>query len=162
MSAAVKLRRAPGRLAAGAFILNSGLGKLKADEQTAQALHGMAAGAYPFLARVDAKTFVRALSASEIALGGALLLPIVPAAVAGAGLAAFSGGLLGLYWRTPGMHPSGDPRPTQQGIALAKDSWLAGIAGGLLLDALVPDIRTRRAERRADKAERRALHAESR
>lgn len=39
---------------------------------------------------------MRLLSACEIALGSALLVPIVPAAVAGAGLTAFSGGLLGL------------------------------------------------------------------
>lgn len=161
MSTAAKLRRAPGRVAAGAFILNSGLSKLKADEETTKGLHGMAVGAYPFLDRVDAKTFVRALSAAEITLGGALLLPIVPVAVAGAGLAAFSGGLVGLYWRTPGMHPDGDPRPTEQGLALSKDTWLAGIAGGLLLDALIPDVRTRRAERRAAKAEARATRAEA-
>jgi hypothetical protein len=161
MSTAVKLRRAPGRIAAGAFILNSGLNKLKADEETAQGIHGMAVGAYPFLGRMDAKTFVRALSISEIAVGGALLLPIVPAAVAGAGLAGFSGGLVGLYWRTPGMHADGDPRPTQQGTALAKDTWLAGIAAGLLLDALLPDSRARRAEHRAQKAEQRAARAEA-
>jgi len=33
---------------------------------------------------------------SEITLGSVLLLPVVPSVVAGAGLAAFSGGLLGL------------------------------------------------------------------
>jgi hypothetical protein len=161
MSTAVKLRRAPGRIAAGAFILNSGLNKLKADEQAAQGIHGMAVGAYPFLGRIDAKTFVRALSISELAVGGALLLPIVPAAVAGAGLAGLSGGLVGLYWRTPGMHADGDPRPTQQGTALAKDTWLAGIAASLLLDALLPDSRARRAEHRAQKAEQRAARAEA-
>jgi hypothetical protein len=36
--------------------------------------------------------FTRLLAVGEITLGAALLLPIVPAAVAGAGLAAFSGG----------------------------------------------------------------------
>ena len=38
---------------------------------------------------------------------------VVPSAVAGAGLAAFSGGLLGLYARTPGMRKEGTPIPTQ-------------------------------------------------
>lgn len=38
---------------------------------------------------------------------GALLLTVVPTAVAGAGLAAFSAGLLGLYLRTPGMRQEG-------------------------------------------------------
>ena len=37
------------RISAGAFILNSGLGKRGADEQTAAGLHGFAAGTYPFL-----------------------------------------------------------------------------------------------------------------
>ena len=35
MSLAAKLRRAPLRLATGAFILNAGVGKLSADEGTA-------------------------------------------------------------------------------------------------------------------------------
>jgi hypothetical protein len=73
---------------------------------------------------------------SEIALGSGLLLPVVPAAVAGAGLAAFSGGLHGLYARTPGMHQENSPRPTQQGTALAKDVWMMGIALGLVIDDL--------------------------
>ena len=37
-------RRAPGRLVAGGFILNAGLGKWGADQETATRLHGMAAG----------------------------------------------------------------------------------------------------------------------
>jgi hypothetical protein len=44
----------------------------------------------------------------------ALLLPVVPAAVAGAGLAGFSGGLLGLNARTPGMRKQNSPFPTQR------------------------------------------------
>ena len=73
---------------------------------------------------------------TEIALGAALLIPVVPAAVAGAGLVAFSGGLLGLYARTPGMRKQGTPLPTQQGTALAKDIWMAGIGLGLVIDDL--------------------------
>ena len=38
MSLAAKVRRAPLRLATGAFILNAGVGKLSADEGTAQYL----------------------------------------------------------------------------------------------------------------------------
>ena len=72
----------------------------------------------------------------EITLGAALLLPVVPAAVAGAGLAAFSGGLLGLYARTPGMRKQGSLFPTQQGIPLAKDAWMMGIGLGLVIDDL--------------------------
>ncbi len=61
-------------------------------------------------------------------------LPVVPAAVAGAGLAAFSGGLLGLYARTPGMRKQGSLFPTQQEIPLAKDAWMMGIGLGLVID----------------------------
>ena len=60
----------------------------------------------------------------------------MPSALAGAGLAAFSGGLLSLYAKTPGMRREGTPFPTEQGIALAKDSWMMGIALGLIIDDL--------------------------
>jgi hypothetical protein len=133
----VKLSHLPPRMAAGAFILNSGVGKLSADEETAAQLHGFAVGAYPFLAKLKPRDFVRVLAGAEIALGAALLLPVVPSAVAGAGLTAFSGGLLGLYARTPGMRKEGSPFPTQQGIALAKDAWMMGIGLGLVIDDLV-------------------------
>jgi hypothetical protein len=136
MGFAVKARRLPGRLTAGAFILNSGLGKWNAGEATAARLHGMAAGTYPFLGRLKPKDFARLLSAGEIAIGAALLLPVVPAALAGASLTAFSAGLLGLYARTPGMTKEDGIRPSQQGIALAKDVWLLGIGAGLTIDAL--------------------------
>ena len=126
----------PGRIAAGAFILNSGIGKLSADEETAKGIHGFAAGTYPFLNKIKPKDFVRLLAISEVALGSALLIPVVPAALAGAGLTAFSGGLLGLYARTPGMRREGTPLPTQAGIPLAKDVWMAGIGLGLLIDDL--------------------------
>jgi hypothetical protein len=132
----IKLRQLPPRIAAGAFILNSGIGKLSADEATAAQLHGFAAGTYPFLKKVKPGDFARALAVTEIALGAALLIPVVPAAIAGAGLTAFSGGLLGLYARTPGMRKQGSPLPTQEGIPLAKDVWLAGIGLGLLIDDL--------------------------
>src|ERR1700691_6569628 len=136
MAIAAKARRLPGRLVTGAFILNAGAGKWSADEETAARLHGMAVGTYPFLAKLKPKDFARLLSVSEIPLGAALLLPVVPAAVAGAGLAAFSAGLLGLYARTPGMRKEGSPFPTQQGIPLAKDAWMMGIGLGLVIDDL--------------------------
>lgn len=126
----------PARIAAGAFILNSGVGKLSADEETANGLHGFASGAYPFLGKLKAKDFTRCLAVSEIALGTALLVPVIPSALAGAGLAAFSGGLVGLYARTPGMRKEGSPFPTQEGIPIAKDSWLLGIGLGLIIDDL--------------------------
>jgi hypothetical protein len=136
MSLSAKARRFPGRLAAGAFIINAGVAKWSADEEAAARVHGMAAGAYPFLAKLKPKDFMRLLAAGEIALGSALLLPVVPAATAGAALTAFSGGLLGVYSRTEGMRLQDGIRPSQQGTAMAKDVWMLGIGLGLLVDAL--------------------------
>jgi hypothetical protein len=136
MRISVKARHLPQRIAAGAFVLNSGIGKLSADAETAAQLHGFASGTYPFLKKLRPEDFVRLLAATEIALGAALLVPVVPAALAGAGLTVFSGGLLGLYAKTPGMRKEGSPLPTQQGIPLAKDVWMAGIGIGLVIDDL--------------------------
>ena len=111
MRFSVKASHLPPRIAAGAFILNSGLGKWSADEETAAQLHGFAAGAYPFLSKIKPKDFVKLLSAAE----------------------------LGLYARTPGMRKDGTPFPTQQGIALAKDVWMVGIGLGLVIDDLTSD-----------------------
>jgi len=129
----------PARIVTGAYILNSGIEKLSADEETAAGLHGFASGAYPFLGKLKPKDFVRLLAFGEIAVGGALLVPVVPGVLAGAGLTAFSGALLGLYARTPGMRREGSPFPTQQGIPLAKDSWLVGIGLSLIVDDLTGD-----------------------
>jgi hypothetical protein len=136
MGISVKARHLPPRIATGAFILNSGIGKLSADEAAATQLHGFAAGTYPFLNKLKPADFVRILAATEITLGVALLIPVIPASVAGAGLAAYSGGLLGLYARTPGMRKQGTPLPTEQGTVLAKDIWMAGIGLGLVIDDL--------------------------
>ena len=138
MSLAAKLRRAPLRLATGAFILNSGLGKLKGDKQTAAGIHGMATGAYPILAKVPDTAFLKALAIGEIAVGSALLLPLVPAGLAGIALTGFAGSLLGLYARTPALHDS-KFRPTQAGTAVSKDVWMAGIGIGLIIDAALSE-----------------------
>ena len=111
------VRQLPLRLAAGTFIINSGLSKWGTDEATAQHLEGFAAGAYPFLAKLDPQLFVKALSVSEVVVGAAVLLPFVPAGVAGAALTAFSAGLIGLYLlnvrhasgRESATHPAGPP-----------------------------------------------------
>jgi hypothetical protein len=131
------VRQLPLRLAAGIFVINSGLSKWGADETTAKHLKGFAAGAYPFLGKLDPQLFVKTLSASEIAIGAAVLLPIVPAGVGAAALTAFSAGLVGLYLRTPGMRREGSLRPTEQGIPLSKDVWLVAIGASLVLDDLV-------------------------
>src|ERR1700678_3356852 len=98
----VKARHLPPRMVTGAFILNAGLGKWHADEERAARLHGFAVGTYPFLAKAKAGDFAKLPAAAEITPGSALLLPFVPSIVAGAGLAAFTGGLLGLSRRPPG------------------------------------------------------------
>jgi hypothetical protein len=141
MSLSAKIRRAPLRLSSGAFILNAGLGKLKADDATAGHLHSMAAGTYPFLAKVDPKLFVKGLAVGEIALGSLLLAPVVPAGLAGIALTGFGGGLLGMYLKTPGLTKEGSVAPTQQGTAIAKDAWLTSMGVALVLDAALSESR---------------------
>lgn len=132
--AQVKLSHAALRGTTGAFILNAGIGKWSGTEETATALHGMAAGTYPFLKSIPPRRFLKLLAGAEIGLGALLLAPFVPALVAGTALTGFAGSLLGLYLRTPGMHTR--LRPTQQGTAIAKDVWLLGIGAGLVADGL--------------------------
>ncbi|HEX7304904.1 hypothetical protein [Lentzea sp.] len=139
MSTRTLLRQLPTRIATGAFVLNSGLGKRNADQETAEHLHGFASGTYPVLGKLDARRFASLLSAGEIATGVLLLTPFVPAAVAGAALTGFAGALLGLYVKTPGMRHEGSIRPTEQGIGLAKDVWLLGIGLSLLADGVTRD-----------------------
>ena len=79
----------------------------------------------------------------------------MPTAVAGAALTAFSGGLLGLYLRTPGMRKPGSLAPTEQGLPIAKDSWLLGIGIGLLTRGTVD-----REPRRVRKAARKLAEGE--
>jgi len=119
------------------YFLNSGLSKAGADEATAAQLHGFASGTYPFLRKLDARQFTRLLSAAETAIGVALVLPVVPAGLAGAALTAFAVGTLGLYLRTPGLRQEGSLRPTEQGIAVAKDIWLVGIGLALVIDEIL-------------------------
>jgi FixJ family two-component response regulator len=64
---ATKLWHVPVRLATGAIILDQGLQKLGADEDTAKWLHGQAAQAFPRFADMDPREFVQLLSAGEIA-----------------------------------------------------------------------------------------------
>ena len=146
----MKLSHIPPRLATGAFILNAGIGKLSADDTTAGALHGMASGTYPFLSKIEPPKLVRALAIGEIGVGSVLLAPIVPAWLAGAVLTGFSGALLRMYLKTPGMTKEDGIRPTQQGTAISKDVWMFGSGLGLFFD----DIGDRR--RKARKARRRA------
>ena len=132
----MRLRNLPTRLATGAFIAHSGWSKWSGTQETAAGIHQMASGAYPFLGQVDPHTFLKGLSAAEMTVGAVLLAPVVPAGVAGAALTAFSGGLIGLYARTPALRQNGGIWPSQQGTAIAKDSWMLGIGLGLVIGAL--------------------------
>ena len=131
----MRIRRVPLRLVTGAYILNSGLSKRDIDVDTAQRVHDFATTAYPDLKRFRPEQFASLLSTAEIALGTALLVPFVPTGLAGLALTGFSAGLVGLYWRVPGMRKEGDIRPTEAGTPLAKDVWMLGIGVALLLDA---------------------------
>jgi uncharacterized membrane protein YphA (DoxX/SURF4 family) len=133
----MKLSHLPLRLTIGAYFVNSGLAKWSLEGPTAEGVHGMAVGVVPALKRLSPGVFARLLAGTEITVGTALLLPVVPSALAGAGLLGFSGGLMRLYWATPGMHKPGDPRPTPQGAALAKDVWLVGAGLTLILSDLI-------------------------
>ncbi len=144
------ITHAPLRLATGAFILNSGLSKLQADPETAAALHGMTATAYPIVHSMSPTTFTKTLAVGEIALGGALLLPMVPSALAGTALTGFGAGLLGLYLKVPGLRETGSLRPTQAGTPIAKDSWLIGAGATLALQGIFTGAK--RAGRKAAKA----------
>ena len=161
MALPITLSEIAPRISAGAFILNSGLGKRGADEGTAAGLHGFATGTYPFLKSVDPATFVKVLAYSEIAVGTALLTPFVPTAVAGALLTGFSGGLLGLYLNTPGMRKPGSPAPTQEGLSVAEDVWSLGIGVGLLTRGTIDrgPQRVRKAARTLAKANREVAEA---
>jgi hypothetical protein len=141
MELRVKAWQLPPRLITGAYFLNAGLSKRGADQATAGQLHGFATGTYPVFGRLDAKRFTGLLSTAELAIGTALVLPMVPAWLAGTGLTAFALGTLGLYLRTPGMRQQGSLRPTQQGIPLAKDAWMVGIGLALMVDEVAERAR---------------------
>jgi uncharacterized membrane protein YphA (DoxX/SURF4 family) len=128
------LRHIPTRISTGAYILHAGLGKWNGDEDQAKRLHGMAAGAFPFLADVDPPTFLKALAAAEIGTGAALLVPFVSNRLAGAALTAFAGSLITMYLRTPALHEPGSIWPTQAGTGVSKDVWMLGIGMSLLAD----------------------------
>lgn len=130
----MKLSHIPLRLATGAFILNSGMGKMKLDADSAAGMQQMAANAVPQIGKLDSEQFGKYLSYAETALGAALLAPFIPSRLAGLGLTAFSAGLVAMYLKTPGLTQEDGVRPSQEGTALAKDVWMLGIGLSLVLD----------------------------
>jgi len=132
----LKARELPGRIAAGGYILHTGLDKWHGDPARAEALHGMAARAFPVLKNIPPDRFMRLLAAAEIGVGSALLVPVIPGVLAGAALTGFSGALLAMYARTPALRKPGSIWPSQAGTAVSKDVWMLGIGLGLVTGGL--------------------------
>ncbi len=158
----MRLSHLPLRLTTGAFILNSGLSKRGIDPDTAAGLQGMASAAIPKAASMPPEQFGKAVTYGEMALGAALLTPFVSPLVAGAALTAFSGGLLQMYRKTPGMTESDGIRPTQDGTAVAKDVWMLGAGLALVLDGLIDNSKdaaksTKKSAKRSAKKVKKAL-----
>ncbi|MGO1460184.1 MAG: hypothetical protein ACTHWJ_09220 [Flaviflexus sp.] len=121
------------RAVPGVFILNSGLNKIGMDDETAENLQNMAKVGVPATGNMTPSQFGKFLSYGETAVGAALLLPFVPTRIAGAALTVFSAGLVANYFALPGMTQEDGIRPSEQGTALAKDSWLLAIGAALTL-----------------------------
>lgn len=119
----------------GAFILNSGLEKLKLDRESAEGLQDMAATGVPAVKDLAPEHFGKAVAWSEIAVGSVLLAPFVNDRLAGLALGGFSAGMLSMYFRNSDMTLADGIRPTGEGIPLAKDLWLSAIALGLVTRA---------------------------
>ena len=118
----------------GAFVLNSGLSKRNLPTEAAQGLQGFAATGVPQVTKLEPDTFGKFVAYSEIGIGAALLTPVVPRQIAGAALGVFSAGLLAMYFRNPTMTEADGIRPSQEGMSLAKDAFMAAIAGALVTD----------------------------
>jgi uncharacterized membrane protein YphA (DoxX/SURF4 family) len=145
---AFKAWHVPVRVATGAIVLNAGLRKRSADEETAKGLHGFATTAYPEFEDTPPEKFASMLSTGEITVGALVLTPIVPTAVAGLALTTFAGMLTRLYLKAPGLREEGSLQPTEQGTAIAKDLWMLAIGTALTIDGLTD----RRSKRRKAKA----------
>ncbi len=116
----------------GAYLVQSGYGKMGLPAEAAAGMQGFASSGIPALSKLDPDTFGKFVAYSELGIGGALLTPFVPNRLAGLALGAFSGGLLSIYFRNPAMTQEDGVRPSDDGMALSKDIFLAGIAGALV------------------------------
>ncbi|MEJ6018808.1 hypothetical protein [Corynebacterium sp. H113] len=132
-TSAIDLATYPARLFPGLVFLNSGLGKRGLDEEGAKGLQDFAGVALPFVKKLEPTTFGKLLSTAEIVTGAALLTPFVPNVVAGTALAGFGAGFTAMYLRTPGLTEEGSVKPTQDGLPMAKDTWLLGTGLALML-----------------------------
>lgn len=117
----------------GAYLLQSGYGKLSLPEEVAEGLKGFASTGVPQLEDLDTDTFGKLVAYSELGIGGALVAPFISNRLAGLGLGAFSAGLLAIYFRNPAMTKEDGIRPSEAGTGLSKDLFLAAIAGALVV-----------------------------
>lgn len=146
MEISANVRRAPLRLTTGAFVLNSGVSTFNADGVTAKRLQTAAAKLVPQVERMDPRTFAKAVAAGEVTLGTALMLPIVPPAIAGLGLSAFAASLLATRGSSNGGHVDvGGARP-ESAVPQATEAWMIGAGVSLLLDALTSPVHDKRVE----------------
>lgn len=118
----------------GLFIANSGAGKIGMPAEASAGVQQYAATGVPMVNQLPAEKFGSILGWSEVGLGTALVLPLVPDKVAGAGLTVFSGGLLSLYFADPENRKDDGIRPSDQGLSLSKDVFMLAIGLGLLFD----------------------------
>lgn len=130
----MSFRNAVLRAVPGAFILNSGIGKLGLPPEAAAGLQEAASKGIPQLAEIPTERFGKLLGYGEIAVGAALLTPFVPTRLAGAVLATFACGLLSMYVRNPDLTEKDGIRPSRAGVPIAKDSWLLAIGLALAVD----------------------------
>lgn len=121
------------RAVPGAYILNSGIGKIGLDPAKAEFLRDAAAQGVPALKELSPVQFGRFLAYGEIAVGGLLLAPFVPTRVAGLALSTLSAGFVAAYLRTEAFTKSDGIRPTEAGTPVSKDLWLAAIGAALTI-----------------------------
>ena len=129
----VRISNAILRAVPGAFLLQSGYGKLSLDKESTEGLKQFAATGVPQFADWDSETFGKFIAGSELAIGAMLVTPFVSKRLAGAGLLAFSAGLLTMYFRNPEMTQDDGIRPSESGMTLSKDAFMAAIGAALVV-----------------------------
>lgn len=120
------------RVIPGAFIANSGAGKIGMPAEASAGLQQYAATGVPLVKALPADKFGTILGVSEVALGAALAIPAIPNRVAGVGLTAFSAGLLSLYFANPENTKADRIRPSDEGLSLSKDIFMLSLGVGLI------------------------------
>ncbi|MGP9695607.1 hypothetical protein ACT3TZ_13445 [Brachybacterium sp. AOP25-B2-12] len=121
------------RAVPGAYILNSGLGKVKIPAAQAEFLRDAAAQGVPLLKELSPEQFGKFLAYGEIAVGSLLLAPFVPTRIAGLALSTLSAGFLAAYFRTDAFTKADGVRPSEAGTPVSKDLWLAAIGAALVI-----------------------------